>query len=316
MLERCVRDQWSVNDLDWSRKPKAMNADDEMAFVQLFTDMAAIERLAAALFREQGKRCKDPTLRAIFDTFIVDEFRHSQCAQMLADYYDVHHHKNYRTCPELTAFTPHFIDAVQYVSDDVANAYITGGELMLDIALLRSINDYVADDMSNEAMRLINRDESRHIAIDYHMVEYYASSAYTRDLETRPKAAFLTRAKAFRAFAGVIYFARPFFKRVFFEPMERVDPSGVRLREAIKRFQALRAKPGVVDRPFAKFMLNVQRTYEHPLLGRLFEPLLVRMAGVEPQFVRQLNTEAELAHAATMTFEELANEALALKNAN
>ena len=59
-----------------------------------------------------------------------------------------------------------------------ANAYITAGELILDVALLRSLDDYVADEMSHRAMYLINRDESRHIAIDYRMVEYYASPEY------------------------------------------------------------------------------------------------------------------------------------------
>ena len=55
-----------------------------------------------------------------------------------------------------------------YLSDDVANVKITVGELILDIALLRSINDHVPTTaMSDQAMRLVNRDESRHIAIDY-----------------------------------------------------------------------------------------------------------------------------------------------------
>ena len=47
--------------------------------------------LAGALFVEQEKRADDPTLRAIFRTFVRDEVRHAQVAQMLADFYDVHH---------------------------------------------------------------------------------------------------------------------------------------------------------------------------------------------------------------------------------
>ena len=42
--------QWKVSDLDWSRTPRPMSAEAEGAIVQLFTDMAGIERLAAALF--------------------------------------------------------------------------------------------------------------------------------------------------------------------------------------------------------------------------------------------------------------------------
>ncbi|MCC6554245.1 MAG: hypothetical protein IT372_14690 [Polyangiaceae bacterium] len=166
MLERCRRDQWSVSDLDWTRRPREMPREDEIAVVQLFTDMAGIERLAGALFREQERRARDERLRAIFATFVKDEVRHAQAAQMLADFYDVHHYRHYQESESLRAFAPPFVAAIHHLADDVANAYITCGELILDIALLRAIDDYVKDEMSDEAMRLINRDESRHIAID------------------------------------------------------------------------------------------------------------------------------------------------------
>ncbi len=169
MLAKCREQQWKVGDIDWSRPPRPMSKGDEIALVQYFTDMVAIERLAGALFLEQVRRVSDPTLRAIFQTFVKDEVRHAHAAQMLADHYDVHHYRSYRISPSLERFYPPFLDAVKYLSDDIANAYITSGELILDIALLRSINDFAKDETSDAAMRLINRDESRHIAIDYHM---------------------------------------------------------------------------------------------------------------------------------------------------
>src|SRR5579883_3191336 len=184
---------------------------------------------------------------------------------------------------------------------------------MLDIALLRSINDFVHDAMSEEAMRLINRDESRHIAIDYHMVEYYASAAYLARLSGEPAPSLGRRLKAWWTFANVIYRAKPFFKDVFFQPMEKVDPSGRRLREAIRRFQLLGSKPGVQERPFGKFMQTVQELYLHPIAGPLLGRLLARLAGVEPRFLEQLNTEAELEHARRASYDTLAEEALAAK---
>jgi len=50
MLEKCVRDQWSVDDLDWSVPPPQLSREKEEAVVQYFTDMAGIELLAGALF--------------------------------------------------------------------------------------------------------------------------------------------------------------------------------------------------------------------------------------------------------------------------
>src|ERR1700733_6483560 len=171
MLRMCHEGQWKTSDLDWSHRPRAMSKEDEIAIVQLFTDMAGIERLAGALFVEQHRRVTDPTLKKIFATFIKDEVRHAQAAQLLADHYDVSHYKVYRTSLTLERFFPGFVEAIRYLDDDIANSYITAGELILDVALLRSIDDFVKDPMSAQAMELINRDESRHIAIDYYMVE-------------------------------------------------------------------------------------------------------------------------------------------------
>lgn len=313
MLDKCRREQWSVGDLDWSGKPRAMSKDEEMAIVQYFTDMAGIERLAGALFLEQQRRTDDPTLREIFRTFVKDEVRHAHAAQMLADYYDVHHYKTYETSPSLRKFAPHFVNAIKYLSPEIANAYITGGELMLDIALLRSINDHVRDEMSQQAMNLINRDESRHIAIDYHMVDYYSSPAYLEKLRKQPRKPAREQVAALSAFAGVIYYARPFFQDVFFRPMQLVDPEGKRLREAFKRLQLLSAKPGVAARPFTKFLQAVQALYETPILRGTIGPLLERIAGVNGELIQTFYTEEEWRRAEKMSFEALAEEALSAK---
>ncbi len=314
MLAMCRRDQWSVRDLDFTPSPRPMSDDDERAIVQLFTDMAGIERIAAALFCEQERRVADPTLKAIFRTFVGDEVRHAQVAQMLADHYDVHRFRMYRTNASLERFIPHFIRAISYLSDDVANSYVTGGELILDIALLRSIDDYVDDPMSAEAMRLINRDESRHIAVDFHMVEHYGSEAYSREIEARTKPSRRHQAEAAWIFANVLFHAQPFFRDVFFTPMSRVDPSGERLREAMKRFQLLGLKPGV-KRPFEKFMTVLQHLFHHPIAGALFGSAIARIAGVQPELMARLYDDADIARVARMSFDDLASEALGAKGA-
>jgi len=282
--------------------------------VQLFTDMSGIERLAGALFREQERRVEDPRLKAIFATFIVDEVRHAHAAQMLADYYDVHHYKNYRQSPSLTAFAPHFVDAVQWLADDVANAYIVTGELILDIALLRSINDFVHDEMSADAMRLINRDESRHIAIDYHMAEYYGSDAYEERMAKRDgRRSMEDRARSAWTFVNMLYYAQPFIRDVFLNPMQLVDPQGKRLRDAFKRMQLLGRKEANSRRPFTKFMRFLQDGVEHPIAGKLVGGLFGRVAGVGKEWLGRHYDESELSRAQRMSYEELAQEALAVK---
>ena len=316
MLEKCHRDQWKVGDLDWTKKPREMSRDDEMAVVQYFTDMAGIERLAGALFEEQRKRVDDPRLKEIFRTFVVDEVRHSHAAQMLADFYDVHHYQSYQANPHMVQFTPAFVNALKYLSPGIANAYITTGELLLDIALLRSLDDYVDDEMSHAAMHLINRDESRHIAIDYYMTEYYCSEEYLEKLRSMPKPSLKKQAQAWQAFALVLYHGQPFFRDVFFGPMDLVDPSGKRLLEAFKRIQLLGQKEEVAKQPFTRFMQGVGDLYQNPIANRLAGPVLQRIMGVDPRVIVELFNEAEVAWAKKASFSEMAQEALDQKYVN
>jgi len=316
MLDKCEREQWKVSDLDWSGRPREMSAEDEVAIVQYFTDMAGIERLAGALFAQQLENAEDPRLQRIFRSFVKDEVRHAQAAQMLADYYDVHHYRVYQVNPALVKFTPHFVNAIRYLAPEIANAYITSGELVLDVALLRSIDDYVHDAMSTSAMTLINRDESRHIAVDFHMVEHYSSPEYLAAKEHRPAQPLITRVKGAIALAGVIYHAAPFFKSVFFEPMHRVDPSGKRIREAFKRIQILTTKQGVREHPFTRFMTAVQDLYnDYPIARLVFGRLIRRVVGVEDSLIMRLYTDADERRAQKMTFSELAEDALSAKYA-
>jgi hypothetical protein len=316
MLEMCKRDQWSIHDLDWSVPPKDFSPSDEQGIVQYFTDMAGIELMAGELFRVQHQQARDPVLREIFATFVKDEIRHSQVADRLAAHYNVHHYRDYRRNPHLVRFAHHFVTAIHHLSAEIANAYITTGELLLDVALLRSINDFVDDGMSHEAMKLINRDESRHIAVDYHMVEYYSSDEYQTWLATQPTKSASEQLVAWKALMLFMFHARPFFRDVFFAPMDLVDPSGKRLIEAFKRVQLLSSKPSVAARPFPKFMNTMRELFVHPVAGPVFGGTIERIMGVDGRVIRKLSTDEEERRAMQMSFDQLAQEALAAKTVN
>jgi len=311
MLDKCIRDQWSIDDLDWRVAPPSLPRDKEEAVVQYFIDMAGIELLAGKLFEVQHRTTTDPTLKKIFATFVADEKRHSAVATRLAAHYDVHKYRDYIESPSLTRFRPHFVELVERASPEIANAYITSGELILDVALLRSLDDYVADDMSHRAMHLVNRDESRHIAIDFHMTEHYATDAYLAS--RRGRTTLRELASGLRALVLMMWHAKPFLHDVFLAPMSRTDPSGRRIAEAFKRVQLIMRKPTVARLPFSRFMLAMQNTYNHPLLGKLFGPLLLRALGANDAAARVLFTPEELARSQRQTFDEMAEDALAAK---
>jgi hypothetical protein len=313
MLDKCVRDQWKIDDLDWSLAPPQLSREKEEAICQYFTDMAGIELLAAALFEVQRDKTDDPTLAKIFATFVVDEERHSAVAARLARHYDVHRYRRYEESPALVRFRPHFLALVAEASPEIANAYITAGELILDVALLRSLDDYVDDEMSHRAMHLINRDESRHIAIDFRMTELYASDEYLAEIARRrlPKPREIVR--GVRALAFMMWHAKPFLHEVFVAPMNITDPSGRRVKEAYKRIQLVLRKPTVARTPFSRFMIAAQDLYNTPVIGRLLGRVLLRAMGAEPRAATKLYTRDELARSRRMSFDELAEEALSAK---
>ena len=313
MLDRCRREQWREEDLDWSHPPRALSPDDERLVVQLFTNMAGIERLAGALFAEQSRRARDPVLRAIFDSFVVDEERHARVAERLARHFDLGRQRDYRVDENLARFRTYFLRAIVDLDDDVANSYITGGELLLDIALLRSMDDYVRDETCAAAMRLINRDESRHIAIDYHMVEHYTSDAYEAELRARPSRSVRERARGAASLAMVIVHARPFFRTMFFEPMDAVDAGGRRMREVFRHMQLLGAKPESTRRPFGRFLRAAYDAFNHPKTGPLVGRVAARLVGVERRYMTRMNSDEQLSRAAARSFDELAQDALLAK---
>ncbi len=313
MLSMCRAGQWSVDDLDWSVRPRALTREQELAVCQYFTNMSGIELLAAALFEVQRDATDDPLLAEIFDTFVTDERRHAEVARRLAAHYDVHGLRRYAVNPHLERFRGPFLDVLHRVGPDIANAYITTGELLLDVALLRSLNDYVNDDMSSQAMTRINRDESRHIAIDFYMVEYYSSPEFVALAASQPARSLVEALRAAVAMIVMLYRASPFLREVFFEPLDLTDPSGKRMLEAFKRVQLLARKPQVAARPFTRFLRTMQDLYNHPVLGRALEPLLRRAIGLDPRVIVDLYTPEELRRAQRMSIQEMAQEALQLK---
>jgi hypothetical protein len=111
----------------------------------------------------------------------------------------------------------------------------------------------------------------------------------------------------------MLYHARPFLKAVFFEPMELVDPTHKRLKEAFKRIQLIGTKERVRKRPFTRFMLTLQELFNTPVVGIVFGRALIRIVGVDPLVMRILYDDDEKRRAQAASFDALAEETLQLK---
>jgi hypothetical protein len=85
------------------------------------------------------------------------------------------------------------------------------------------------------------------------------------------------------------------------------------VQEAFKRIQLVLRKPTVARSPFSRMMIKFQELYNHPVIGKMFGDVLLRLLGAEDRAARILFTPEELKRTQAMSFEELAEEALAVK---
>ncbi len=283
MLERCERGQWSVDDFDWSGRPIPLSADDEQRLCAYYVDMSYIERLAGALFRSLSERLDDPLLRAIFASFAADELRHSHAAARLADYFDVHHHRVYTPSIAMLRFIPYFVGMIDTLSPAFATSFILTGELILDVALLRSLNAHVDDPLSRAVVERINQDESRHLAMDMHMTEVFARAAVPSWWNVAVAPWLQTD------FWGVLAWGPGFFNDVLFRPMQALDPSQREMRDVVARLRRFYERGSVDGNPAVEQFRQVAALLDTTfggIVGRVLEALVLGTAGVDVSFVR------------------------------
>lgn len=282
MLTKCRRGQWSVDDFDWMRTPIPLAPEKERQVCAYYVNMAYIERLAGALFRALARRLDDPALAAIFETFEADELRHSHAAARLADYFDVHHYQVYTPNVPMLRFIPFFVRAIESLHPAFATSFILGGELILDVALLRALNAWVDDPLSRAVVERINQDESRHIAMDRYMTEYFARHAVA-DAPAAARSIWLSH-----DFWGLLVWGPPFFNEVFFRPMQVLDPAQELMRRAMRRLMTLYRRPEVATNPavreFIDFVDSLETTIG-ALIGNAVEAAVRRAFGVDFAFV-------------------------------
>jgi len=283
MLERCKAGQWDVNDFDWNKTPEVtLSKEDELRVVQLYLNMSYIELLAGNLFQALRDRMEDPVLKEIYNWCYIDEVRHSEAAARLAKYFDQHQYKVYTPNIAMLKFIPHFSGAVRTLNPAIANSLILTGELILDIALLRGLNNYVDDPQSRAVVERINSDESRHLAMDFFMAEYCSENDMSIHTGKHKRGIFNPNLR------GMAIFGPSFFNEVFFRPMEVLDPNNVQMESVARRLRRFNLKDEVQKNPTIKPFNAMADFFESNLgsgLGWLLRKSAKRIAGVDFDFV-------------------------------
>jgi hypothetical protein len=281
MLDSCERGQWSVDDFDWTATPVPLERAREEQVCSYYVNMSYIERLAGALFLSLSERVDDPRLAAIFRSFHQDEIRHSHAAARLADYFDRHHYRIYTPNIPMLRFIPYFVGAIDGLNPAFATSFILGGELILDMALLRGLNRYVDDPLSRAVVEKINQDESRHLAVDLYMTEYFARIGRGGGAGDNPWVD--------RNFWGVLTWGPGFFAEVFFRPMQILDPAQEQMRAVMARLRRFYDRPALAENPAVAEFKGVVAFFESAIgatIGGAVEESIRRLFGIDFAFVR------------------------------
>jgi len=241
MLDRCRAGQWNVNEFDWSQEPVPLSKFDEIEACNQFTNLIYIERIAALAFLELSRKADHPTERAIFETFYQDEVRHAEAMFRLSNYFNRHDYQIYTPDRTLVAFVRAMSTMIKDVNPEFASAMVTAGELILDVALLRSVNDYFDDPLSRAVIEKVNQDESRHIAMDFYLCEKYA------DVDT-PPLGFKDFVKTMSnpSLVSGMAWATIALTNLFGRVEAIMDPTSKRFDESIRRFETLGQRNPVI----------------------------------------------------------------------
>jgi hypothetical protein len=170
-----AKSQWSVDDLDWKKpidvadiSPRARH---EAGLALLFT--AGLEREAAYVFELCARHVDDPVAKEIYELFRQDELRHAEAEVRLARRYGV----EWADLPlGVRAMCGAFEKGREKEPDprrayEFASAYILLFELALDTILIPALKKLSNDPIQAEVFRRIDNDESRHLAMDYWLLE-------------------------------------------------------------------------------------------------------------------------------------------------
>jgi|GEM_PF-3773068 len=174
ILDATRNGQWSVDDLDWSAP--LVGAGDMTAaemkqagLALVFT--AGLERQAARVFGLCAEYAEDPRAKQIYRFFEADELRHAAAELRLARRYGA----AWRDLSWPVRWMFHELAknfrAPHRAAHEVSSATIVLFELALDSILIPALKQRVNDPLQAQVFRLIDLDESRHLAMDYWLLD-------------------------------------------------------------------------------------------------------------------------------------------------
>lgn len=173
MLEKIKASQWALADIDWDAPGADLITPEQWPKLKAFmADLMWIEHVGARGFAAMAKKAPTETLKQIYIYFHAEEQRHANAEMALMKRWGM---LDGDELPEPNINIRLVIEWLDRYSDEMPlstlGSVIPMLEIALDGALCKFLLDTVKDPVCHAAFARINDDESRHLGVDFTVLE-------------------------------------------------------------------------------------------------------------------------------------------------
>jgi hypothetical protein len=289
--------QWALADFDWDARGAERITDEQRPKLKAFmADLVWIEQVGGRAFAALATKAPTDTLREIYTYFHAEEQRHANAELALMKRWDMLAEGE---IPEPNVNIRLVIDWLDKHADDTPmttlGTIIPMLEVALDGALLKFLLEQVEDPLCTQVFARINNDESRHLAVDFHVLEMLGAGPMYR-LLINGVGTLLTP----RTLIGLLYYT-PLLSRM----RDNIIAMGLqeeRLYDAIGRFGRTGDRSPTTGRNPAyqvlKYHGEMVANRSHPFHRVVGNPLVAvsgrvpkRLLGALPTWISELTHE-------------------------
>jgi hypothetical protein len=281
MLQTIKDKQWSLADIDWDAPGAETMTDELRAKMQPFmADLVWIEHVGARGFASLATKAPTETIQEIYRYFHAEEQKHANAELALMKRWGMLDDDGSVPEPNINVKM-----AIKVLDDYGDTLPLTGLatlipllECALDGALVKFLLDEIDDPICHEVFRHINSDESRHITVDFKVLELIgAGPLHKLVIES------IGNLKP-QVIVGLIVVFVPLINKV----RDNVVAMGLpeqKLYNAVKRFGSIGSRGVYTRRIPAYHVLKAQAAMvvdrSHPYHRLLADPL-VKLTGLVP----------------------------------
>jgi hypothetical protein len=181
-LQTIKERQWSLADFDWNEPGAELITPEQWSTVKEFmSDLVWIEQVGSRSFAALALNAQDETLTEIYRYFQAEEQKHANAELALMRRWGM---LDGDEIPQPNSNIRLSMNWLDRNADDLPLSTLASTipllEVALDGALLKFLLDEVKDPLCHKVFQKINADESRHLAVDFHVLEMVGAGRIRR----------------------------------------------------------------------------------------------------------------------------------------